>query len=159
MGFLGTSMASLQEYWKKRNFAKTSEPKGTIKKSSSKKLVFVVHDHYARRHHYDLRLEMRGVLRSWAIPKLIDPQGYEKRLAVQTEDHAYAYKDFRGKIPEGQYGAGVVKIFDHGYYHLLEQDQKKIIFELHGKKLKGSFCLIKLKNDSHDKNWLFFKKK
>ena len=96
-------MPNLKEYWKKRNFSKTPEPFGEVKKDKSNNVVFVVHDHYARRHHHDLRLEMNGVLKSWAIPKLIDPKSYDKRLAIQTEDHAYTYKDFKGIIPEDHF--------------------------------------------------------
>lgn len=152
----------LEEYNKKRKFGikGTKEPKGKIRKEKSKQLIFVVHDHYARQHHHDLRLEMDGVLRSWAIPKLIDSKSDSKRLAVMTEDHPMSYKDFKGEIPEGHYGAGKVKIFDEGSYEIIDKQNNKIIFTCNGKKMRGEYCLIKLKKDNlKDKNWLFFKKK
>ncbi len=124
-----------------------------------KKLRFVVHDHYARNHHHDLRLEMEGVLKSWAVPKLVDLKGV-KRLAIVVEDHDLDYIDFKGEIPEGQYGAGKVKIFDSGEYELVDKKSHKIVFNCHGKKMKGEFVLVKLKkDDKKDKNWLLFKKK
>ncbi|MCX8195009.1 MAG: 3'-phosphoesterase [Candidatus Micrarchaeota archaeon] len=120
--------------------------------------IFVIHEHHASRLHWDLRLEMDGVLKSWAVPKepSIDP--LVKRLAVAVEDHALSYANFEGEIPEGSYGAGKVIIWDRGGYSLIEKDEAKgkLIFELKGKKLKGKFCLIRLKDG---KNWLFFKKK
>ena len=87
-------MSDLKEYWKKRDFSKTPEPKGEVKRVKSKETIFVIHDHYATRHHHDLRLEMDGVLKSWAIPKLIDPNSDKKVLAIQTEDHSYEYRNF-----------------------------------------------------------------
>ena len=151
----------LAEYNKKRKFGKggTIEPRGKLRKTA-KKRIFVVHDHHATRHHYDLRLEMGGVLKSWAIPKLIDPKSTSRRLAVMTEDHPMSYATFKGVIPEGHYGAGKVGIFDNGTYEIIEKKKDKIIFECSGKKMKGIYCLIKLKKDDRkDKNWLFFKKK
>tara|TARA_Y100000310_G_scaffold331424_1_gene404960 strand:- start:1221 stop:1688 length:468 start_codon:yes stop_codon:yes gene_type:complete len=152
----------LDEYKKKRKFGEkgTTEPKAKKQESKDKSLIFVIHDHYATRHHHDLRLEMDGVLRSWAIPKLISPDSTEKRLAVMTEDHPMDYAKFKGVIPEGHYGAGKVDIFDNGTHKILEKDKGRIIFECKGKKMKGAYCLIKLKkNNEKDKNWLFFKKK
>ncbi len=147
----------LEEYNKKRNFKKTSEPKGKVSNSKANKRktkpIFVIHEHHASHLHWDLRLEMEGVLRSWAVPK--EPNDKDKRLAVQTEDHPLEYADFEGEIPKGEYGAGSVKIWDKGYYDLIDKKDKKLIFELHGKKLKGIYCLVNFK----DKNWLFFKKK
>ncbi len=109
-------------------------------------MIFVIHEHFARRHHYDLRLEMDGVLKSWAIPKNIPMRKGEKRLAIQTEDHDIEYADFEGEIPKGFYGAGIVKIFDKGEYKLLERSNEKIIFFLKGKKIFGKYALIKIKN-------------
>ncbi len=109
-------------------------------------MIFVVHEHFAKRHHYDLRLEMKGVLKSWAIPKEIPIKKGEKRLAIQTEDHKLSYADFEGEIPKGFYGAGTVKIFDKGEYKLLEVSDDKIVFFLKGKKIFGKYALIKMKS-------------
>lgn len=121
--------------------------------------IFVVHEHHARHLHYDLRLEMEGVLKSWAVPKgpSMDPK--DKRLAVMVDDHALGYADFEGTIPEGQYGAGKVIIWDKGEFRLLKGDIKSgnIEFELIGKKLKGRFALIRMRTDP--KNWLLIKMK
>ena len=125
-----------------------------------KKLRFVVHDHYARNHHHDLRLEIDGVLKSWAVPKLVDVSGKAKRLAIVVEDHDLDYIGFVGEIPEGQYGAGKVKIFDSGEYEIIDKKSDKIVFKCDGKKMKGEFVLVKLKkDDKKDKNWILFKKK
>lgn len=115
--------------------------------------IFVIHEHHAKRLHWDLRLEKDGVLKSWAVPKEPATDG-TKRLAVAVDDHQLEYASFEGKIPEGQYGAGLVKIWDSGEYKEIEWEQKKIVVELEGKKLKGVYCLVKFK----DNNWLFFKK-
>ncbi len=116
---------------------------------------FVVHDHYSRRHHHDLRLEMDGVLKSWAVPKGAPTEEGVKRLAVQVDDHPLSYISFTGTIPEGSYGAGKVKIFDSGRYVLLERKPKEIVVEFKGRKLKGRYALVNFK----EKNWLFFKAK
>ena len=115
---------------------------------------FVVHEHHARRLHWDLRLERNGVLKSWAVPKKPPLRPGIKRLAVQVEDHALSYAKFEGKIPEGQYGAGKVKIWDKGTYKTIDRKQKKWVFEMKGKKMKGEYCLVKFRPP---KNWLFFK--
>ncbi|OGJ12882.1 3'-phosphoesterase [Candidatus Pacearchaeota archaeon RBG_19FT_COMBO_34_9] len=147
---------SLKAYKKKRKFAKTPEPSATIKKSSGKKLIFVVHEHHASHLHWDLRLEMDGVLKSWAVPKIPPITKNIKRLAIQVEDHPLAYANFHGIIPEGNYGAGKMIIWDKGKYNLLDKNPKKIIAELHGKKLKGKYALIKT-SYGNKKGWLFFK--
>ena len=151
----------LKEYKKKRDFLKTSEPKGKEKKGKSKKLIYVVQKHWARSLHHDLRLEMEGVLVSWAIPKEPPKVKGIKRLAVMTEDHPMGYEKFEGEIPKGQYGGGKVKIWDHGFYELKNKDEKKIEIILHGKKLKGHYVLIKTNYGSSEKqkkkSWLFFK--
>jgi bifunctional non-homologous end joining protein LigD len=126
---------------------------------------FVVQEHHARQLHYDFRLEMEGVLKSWAIPKGPSLNPADKRLAVMVDDHALEYFNFEGIIPEGQYGSGVVVIWDSGTYRLLEGDTPmialksgKIVMELHGKRLKGGFTLVKMKGHG-EKNWLLIKKK
>ena len=144
----------LKKYQQKREFSKTPEPKGSSKSYAlSHKQIFVIHDHYARQHHHDLRLERDNVLKSWALPKLTPEKG-EKHLAIQVEDHPLEYAKFTGKIPEGEYGAGEVKIFDRGTYEIIHQTDKTIEFELFGKKLSGIWALVQLKDK---KNWLFFK--
>jgi DNA ligase D-like protein (predicted 3'-phosphoesterase) len=144
----------LEEYWKKRNFEKTSEPKSDNKTSGGN--IYVVQKHQARRLHYDLRLEMNGVLKSWAIPKEPPTEKGVKRLAVEVEDHPVDYANFEGTIPEGQYGAGTVEIWDKGQYVLKERDEDKLVFEIKGNKLRGVYCLVRFKGRE---NWLFFKKK
>ena len=160
---------ALSLYHKKRNFKDTSEPEGKVKGSKSK-LIFVVQRHKASRLHYDFRLEMEGVLKSWAVPKgpSLNPQ--DKRLAMMVEDHPYDYKDFTGIIPEGNYGAGIVEIWDKGTYSDLGNSTKKeaekdllkslkagsIKIRMFGKKLKGEFALVKL-NGKEDNSWLLIK--
>jgi len=122
-------------------------------------LRFVVHQHHASRLHFDFRLEMEGVLRSWAIPKGPSMDPAEKRLAVQVEDHPLEYLDFEGTIPEGEYGAGRVLIWDWGTYRLLERKKDKVLFFLEGKKLRGNFVLVRLKRSKTGKNWLLIKQK
>jgi len=114
---------------------------------------FVVQEHYASHHHFDLRLEMDGVLRSWAIPKEIPTQKKVRRLAVQVEDHDLEYIHFEGTIAEGLYGAGTVKVYDYGDYYLLTKKEDKIKVTLMGKKLEGVYELIRMKDA---KNWLIF---
>lgn len=162
---------ALKDYNAKRKFDKTSEPEGKTKKSEDK-LIFVIQRHAASRLHYDFRLEMDGVLKSWAVPKgpSLDPK--DKRLAMMVEDHPYDYKDFEGNIPEGNYGAGQVEIWDSGTYEPLDNnlklsDEKELLkelhagslkFILHGKKLKGEFALVKMKN-TEENSWLLIKHK
>lgn len=155
----------LKEYKEKRNFNQTSEPDAETKKSKGE-LRFVVQRHHASRLHYDFRLEMEGVLKSWAVPKGPSLNPTDKRLAMMVEDHPYDYRTFEGIIPEGNYGAGVVAIFDEGTYEALsgkgETELKKglksgnLKFRLHGTKLKGEFALVKLKN-ADDNSWLLIK--
>ncbi|MCK4802088.1 3'-phosphoesterase [bacterium] len=133
-------------------------PKKTPKKS--KNLIFVVQKHRATRLHYDFRLEKGDVLKSWAIPKEPPTKESIKRLAIQVEDHSLGYEDFEGEIAEGLYGAGTVEIWDKGYYEPIKFQAKEITFKLKGKKLKGTYCLIKIQpKNPQDKNWLLFKKK
>jgi len=126
---------------------------------------FVIHEHHARQLHYDFRLEIDGVLKSWAIPKGPSLNPVDKRLAVMVDDHLLEYFDFEGIIPEGQYGSGAVVIWDSGTYSLFEGDNPmealesgKIVMELHGKILKGGFSLVQMKGRG-EKNWLLIKKK
>ena len=160
----------LEKYIEKRKFNETPEPGGE-KKSSADKLCFVVQRHKASQLHYDLRLEMDGVLKSWAVPKGPSLNPKDKRLAMMTEDHPYDYKDFEGIIPEGNYGAGIMEIWDKGSYTILEKtdnEEKKLLsdlnagslkFIMHGKKLKGEFALVKLKGKEKDNMWLLIKHK
>jgi bifunctional non-homologous end joining protein LigD len=120
---------------------------------------FVVHEHDASRLHYDFRLEMDGVLRSWAVPKGPSMDPSEKRLAVQMEDHPLEYIDFEGTIPEGEYGAGTVGVWDHGTYTPLLEKAEEIKFSLNGEKLQGSFVLVKLKKGKKGNEWLLIKHK
>jgi bifunctional non-homologous end joining protein LigD len=161
---------TLDKYNKKRNFNFTEEPKGEIENSQNE-LIFVVQKHAASHLHYDLRLELNGVLKSWAIPKGPSMNPDDKRLAIMVEDHPFTYKDFEGTIPEGNYGAGNVIVWDNGTYTLPEEQSKaatenklKIDLEkghisliLKGKKLKGEFSLVKL-NSEQDNSWLLIKK-
>lgn len=160
----------LKEYFKKRQFGKTPEPKGTTS-APHKKLAFVVQEHHATALHYDFRLEIDGVLKSWAVPKGPSLDPHEHHLAIKTEDHPFAYRNFEGVIPEGNYGAGNVIIWDQGWYQArkgdpadsqatLRKELKKghLTFILHGKKLQGEFALIKLKNADNPKAWLLVKK-
>lgn len=159
----------LVEYKKKRSFKKTPEPRGG--KGTPAKLHFVVQKHAASRLHYDFRLEMEGVLKSWAVPKGPSMNPAEKRLAMLVEDHPYDYKNFEGIIPEGNYGAGTVIVWDKGTYEPLElakgkAAQEKLLmksfrsgslkFRLHGEKLKGEFVLVKTPKRA-DNAWLLIK--
>jgi DNA ligase D-like protein (predicted 3'-phosphoesterase) len=145
---------SLKEYESKRNFAKTTEPKHESEKTGGS--IYVIQKHAATNLHYDLRLEMDGVLKSWAVPKEPLLESGVRRLAVQVEDHPVAHATFEGTIPEGEYGAGTVEIWDKGNYTMVDRKEDKIIVEIHGQKLKGPYVLVRLKDK---KNWLFFKKK
>lgn len=145
---------SLKEYDRKRDFKKTTEPKSEA--SSKPGNTYVIHKHAASHLHYDLRLEMDGTLKSWAVPKEPPTAKGVRRLAVQVEDHPLAYANFEGTIPEGQYGAGKVEIWDKGTYDLIDRKEDKLIVDIHGQRLKGEYVLVRLKTG---KNWIFFKKK
>jgi bifunctional non-homologous end joining protein LigD len=161
----------LSAYNNKRVFKNTTEPRGKEKKSAGK-LIFVVQQHAASHLHYDFRLEMEGVLKSWAVPKGPSLNPEDKRLAMMVEDHPYDYKDFEGTIPEGNYGAGNVIVWDHGTYHAVnapegETGEKQLLqglkkgdlkFVLNGKKLKGEFALVKMRG-RQENAWLLLKKK
>jgi bifunctional non-homologous end joining protein LigD len=121
-------------------------------------MKFVVHFHRASHDHWDLRLEMDGVLKSWAVPKEPPTMPGIKRLAIMVEDHPLSYADFEGTIPEGGYGAGRVVIWDKGYYELEEKTSGKISFTLHGKKILGKYTLVHVPRFKEN-NWLLFKNK
>jgi len=162
---------TLATYREKRRFSDTPEPEGSSKKGHFK-LKFVVQRHAATNLHYDFRLEMEGVLKSWAVPKGPSMDPNDKRLAMMVEDHPYEYRKFEGRIPDGNYGAGMVEIWDEGTYEaenitgkqndervlLAELSKGEIKFILHGEKLQGSFVLVK--TDHMGENaWLLIKHK
>ena len=120
---------------------------------------FVVHEHHATRLHFDFRLEMEGVLRSWAIPKGPSMNPAERRLAIAVEDHLPEYIDYEGMIPGGEYGSGAVVIWDRGTYELIEENEDKVSFNIEGEKLKGTFTLARLKKSKKGNDWLLIKKK
>lgn len=165
-------MMPLNEYHSKRNFQDTPEPKGKTKRKKGE-LRFVVQRHAASRLHYDFRLEMDGVLKSWAVPKGPSLYPDDKRLAMMVEDHPFEYRTFEGTIPKGNYGAGEVEIWDEGTYEAIHSTQgktdDKVLLEelkegslkirLQGKKLKGEFALVKIKNPKDDNAWLLIKHK
>jgi bifunctional non-homologous end joining protein LigD len=159
----------LEEYHKKRNFKETPEPAGTKKttRKSTKLPIFVVQKHQATALHHDFRLEIEGVLVSWAVPKGPSLNPADRRLAVQTENHPMEYANFEGVIPEGQYGAETVMVWDKGTYETdgsaAEQlAQGELKFVLHGKKLQGGFVLIRtgLKSTGarRHRSWLLIKR-
>ena len=117
----------------------------------------MVQEHQARRLHWDLRLEMAGALRSWAVPKSPPVTAGVKRLAVQVEDHPLEYATFEGRIPDGEYGAGTVKIWDRGTYEATKVTEEKIMLVFHGEKLRGPYVMIKTK--FAEDSWLLFKMK
>lgn len=119
--------------------------------------VYVIQEHHATRLHWDLRFEINNTLKSWALPKIPPTKIGEKRLVVSVPDHPIEYALFEGEIPEGNYGAGQVKIWDSGTFEILEQDKKKLVVNISGKKLEGKYCLVHFKPT--EKNWLFFKVK
>lgn len=118
---------------------------------------FVVQEHHARTHHYDFRLEKDGVFRSWAVPKGIPEAAGVRRLAVQVPDHPLAWGAFEGTMPEGQYGAGSVAIWDEGTYELLEWTDEAIRFVLHGRRIRGPYSLVRFRNKG-PRDWLLFRR-
>ncbi len=148
----------LEEYENKRHFQKTHEPPPSDFKKSSEKPIFVVQHHDARNLHYDFRLEIDGVLKSWAVPKEPPREAGIRRLAIETEDHPLAYADFEGEIPAGEYGAGKVDIWDRGTFELLKREEREIVVALEGQELKGNYVLVRTKYGKGEKGWLFFKK-
>lgn len=159
---------NLKEYRKKRNFDRSAEPFGSGKKSGNKP-IFVIQKHDASNLHYDFRLEIEGVLKSWAVPKGPSTDPKEKRLAMPTEDHPVEYADFEGEIPEDEYGGGTVIVWDAGTYRNLETDDEHkdistsqafkdghIKIRLEGKKLRGGYALIRTDKGKNER-WLLIK--
>jgi bifunctional non-homologous end joining protein LigD len=156
---------SLAEYRRKRDFGKTREPRGKVARGR-KKLSFVVQHHFASREHYDFRLELDGLLKSWAVPKGPSTKPGERRLAVEVEDHPLEYARFEGTIPEGEYGAGEVFRWDRGTWEPAGDpdeglDSGTLSFTLHGRKLKGEWTLTRMRDDPGKRakhNWLLIKR-
>jgi bifunctional non-homologous end joining protein LigD len=164
---------TLREYRRKRDFSRTVEPSGRGTAAGAEaeagggRGLYVIQKHLASHLHYDLRLEFSGVLKSWAVPKgpSLDPK--DKRLAVEVEDHPLEYAGFEGTVPEGEYGAGSVIIWDRGTYHpavegksmdlMLAGGAAKIF--IHGQKLRGVFALVRTKWKGKKTNWLLIKEK
>lgn len=151
---------NLKKYNSKRNFNKTNEPLGKIKKKKNKKLKFVIQHHIARKDHYDLRLEWNGVYISFAVPKGPSFNPKDKRLAIKVEDHPLNYGNFEGTIPKGEYGGGTVMLWDKGYWTPYKEykpnfNKGPIKFTLKGERLNGSWSLVKFKEN----NWLLIKEK
>src|SRR5919205_4410830 len=151
----------LETYRKMRDFRRTPEPRGSVSKTNRRR--FVVQEHHASKLHFDFRLEVGGVLKSWSVPRgpSLDPS--QRRLAVETEDHPVEYLKFEGRIPEGEYGAGEHMRWDGGTYKLLgdadalgQLGRGKLEFELEGEKLRGAFTLVKMKG--REGEWLLIKK-
>lgn len=154
---------SLRDYDRKRRFGQTPEPRDDSAKHAGKSPIFVVQLHHASHRHYDFRLEVDGVLKSWAVPKGPSLRPGEKRLAVEVEDHPLSYAQFEGEIPSGNYGAGQVEIFDGGSWSsdadpLESIAAGKLDFSLHGQKLKGAWKLVRTGSDSRQPQWLLFKR-
>lgn len=157
----------LAKYRAKRDFDKTTEPSGKARVAPSRNLRYVIQKHAASRLHYDLRLEWKGVFKSWAVTRGPSLDHHDKRLAVEVEDHPLDYGDFEGTIPEGEYGGGTVQLWDRGYW-TPEGDRSPdealavgdLKFTLHGERLSGSWVLVRMKRDrNHGKrtNWLLIK--
>ena len=156
---------SLSQYWKKRDFGVTSEPKGKLARPG-KQLAFVVQKHAASRLHYDFRLEVDGTMVSWAVPKGPSLDPHVRRMAVHVEDHPISYNKFEGVIPAGQYGAGTVDVWDRGTWMPLEDPraglrQGKLKFEMHGEKLRGRWMLVRIekRKDERQEPWLLIKER
>jgi bifunctional non-homologous end joining protein LigD len=157
-----TTSSSLREYHQKRDFTRTAEPRGALKRARGD--LFVVHKHAARRLHYDLRLELDGVLKSWAVTRGPSLSPADKRLAVRTEDHPLDYGEFEGRIPEGEYGAGSVIVWDRGRWSTEGDPHEQLakghlVVDLAGRKLKGRWHLVHMKgrDQRSRENWLLIK--
>jgi DNA ligase D-like protein (predicted ligase)/DNA ligase D-like protein (predicted 3'-phosphoesterase) len=148
----------LEEYHQKRDFNTTPEPGGAIGHEKTEHPRFVVQEHHASTHHFDLRFERDGVLKSWAVPKGIPEQSGIRNLAIRTEDHPLEYADFEGTIPKGEYGAGEVRIWDRGLYEPLKWEEDKIEVVLKGGRIEGLYVLVRFKKAGED-DWLLIKGK
>ena len=153
---------ALEEYRRKRDFGKTSEPPPGVIKPREEVLSYLIQKHDATRLHYDFRLELNGVLLSWAVTKgpSLDPA--DKRLAVRTEDHPLSYGTFEGTIPKGQYGGGTVMLWDEGTWEPKGDPRAglqkgHLSFALHGERLKGDWDLVRMHGDARKENWLLIK--
>ncbi|HHF7372843.1 DNA polymerase ligase N-terminal domain-containing protein [Legionella bozemanae] len=153
----------LKDYQQKRDFRKTKEPQGTT--SKKKEHIFVIQKHDASHLHYDFRLQNDNVLISWAIPKGLSTAANKKRLAIRTEDHPLDYAKFEGIIPEGEYGAGTVMVWDFGHYELIEDKKPMekalkegaLKFFLHGEKIKGGYAMARTQQKKDKEQWVIFK--
>jgi len=154
---------SLDEYRRRRDFTKTREPRPARAKRRARALAYAVQKHDATRLHYDLRLELDGVLLSWAVTRgpSLDPA--DRRLAVRTEDHPLAYRTFEGTIPAGEYGAGAVMLWDRGTWTpdfdpRAGLEKGHLAFTLHGERLRGGWDLIRMRTNGKRENWLLIKR-
>jgi len=158
---------TLKTYREKRNFKKTDEPKGEKSDSDN---IFVIQKHDAQNLHYDFRLSIDGVLKSWAVPRGLSTEANEKRLAIRTEDHPVDYADFEGVIPEDEYGGGTVMVWDKGEYDSIKNGDKSmkealedgaLKFELKGEKIKGGYAMARTQqgddDDDQNEQWVIFK--
>lgn len=150
---------SLTEYRRKRDFDKTPEPGPSRRKSKDGALSFVIQHHLASHEHDDLRLELDGVLKSWAVPKRVSRKHGVRRLAVEVEDHPLEYGKFEGEIPKGEYGAGTVKIWDSGTWESESDPHEglrrgKLVFTLSGDKMKGRWSLVRMRTEESKPQWL-----
>jgi DNA ligase D-like protein (predicted 3'-phosphoesterase) len=145
----------LVEYRRRRDFQKSLEPTGNQQERPEAK-IYLIHRHDASHLHWDLRLEMDGVLKSWAVPKEPPTQPGTRRLAVQVEDHPLEYAGFSGVILEGEYGAGTVEIWDKGSYTPVSVKEDKLVIMIQGERLNGNYVLVKTKLGGRNNNWLFF---
>jgi len=168
---MASAKKGLKEYQSNRDFTQSPEPKGSVRKKSKKKPTFVIHKHDATRLHYDVRLEIEGVMPSWAVPKGLSLDPKDKRLAVRTPNHPLEYAKFEGVIPDGQYGAGPVMIWDYGTYENIKKQHGKLVpmskclkdgqieVALYGQKIEGNFALIRTALSGDKENWLLIKMK
>ncbi|WP_133131238.1 DNA polymerase ligase N-terminal domain-containing protein [Legionella yabuuchiae] len=164
------SKKELETYHSKRDFRKTEEPKNDSRIKEGQ-CIFVIQKHDASQLHYDFRLQIDGSLKSWAVPKGLSTAANEKRLAIRTEDHPLDYAKFEGVIPEGEYGAGTVMVWDFGQYEPLENDDEHkksmsealrggaLKFRLEGEKIKGGYAMARMNrgDDDDDEQWVIFK--
>jgi bifunctional non-homologous end joining protein LigD len=164
-----TRSERLAEYRRKRDFSRTREPKGAPGRRRAARLAYVIQRHEATRLHFDLRLELDGVMKSWAVPKGPSLNPSVKRLAIEVEDHPIEYNTFEGTIPQGEYGGGTVMLWDRGTYGYPGESDDPVAelragyrkgdfkFELHGKRLHGSWVLVRTRRDGRKNQWLLIK--